>query len=395
MDACLSEYWWLLHYSRRVYCPACHRGYSLPWWSCFPRKRTATTHAYGASEWERIPLVEQVARTYSFSKLFDLLQLTMIRIIKILSPISQTSPEMQHQPINSSGEELESTSSSSLTLSPQQPPSVRLDSSYKLFRIESNGVTGDNHAIRIQLPASHTQPKTSDDHELYHKKPPNKVCISSRPINESPQARTSEKLDSKFQIKPTPASWPSVNMNCICSLCFKTFGSSSSVSRHLRSVHGLVDLAGTKQVYCLLCKTFQDDTQHHLRHLIRAHEMETRAMIAKTSSVNLKVSPSIGALKLNLDCVKMSFKNIGGNTIPNDISKTWICLFFRSGILDQKWITTSRELQVLSMLQSWICTRHLLQMFICSHPKSCTLSKFWIHSRQWRRFTNVPLHCFC
>lgn len=59
----------------------------------------------------------------------------------------------------------------------------------------------------------------------------------------------------------------------VCPLCdnTKSFCSSSSVTRHLRSVHKLNDLLGTRNCYCLLCARFMEDNGEFFAHLKKDH----------------------------------------------------------------------------------------------------------------------------
>ena len=61
----------------------------------------------------------------------------------------------------------------------------------------------------------------------------------------------------------------------ICPLCdnAKSFCSSSSVTRHLRSVHKLNDLLGTRNCYCLLCSRFLEDLGEFFGHLKSDHQL--------------------------------------------------------------------------------------------------------------------------
>lgn len=61
----------------------------------------------------------------------------------------------------------------------------------------------------------------------------------------------------------------------VCPLCdnAKSFCSSSSVTRHLRSVHKLNDLLGTRNCYCLLCARFIEDLPEFFSHLKSDHQL--------------------------------------------------------------------------------------------------------------------------
>nr|XP_027196154.1 putative uncharacterized protein DDB_G0292292 [Dermatophagoides pteronyssinus] len=62
----------------------------------------------------------------------------------------------------------------------------------------------------------------------------------------------------------------------ICPLCENTrsFCSSSSVTRHIRSVHKLTDLTEAKYCYCLFCQQFQEDIHSYYRHLEHGHQFD-------------------------------------------------------------------------------------------------------------------------
>ena len=62
----------------------------------------------------------------------------------------------------------------------------------------------------------------------------------------------------------------------LCPLCDNTrsFCSSSSVTRHIRSVHKFSDLMDAKYCYCLLCQQFQEDVHSYFRHLELVHQFD-------------------------------------------------------------------------------------------------------------------------
>lgn len=60
----------------------------------------------------------------------------------------------------------------------------------------------------------------------------------------------------------------------LCPICDnpRPFCSSSSVTRHLRSVHKLTDLMESKYCYCLICHAFEEDINAYYQHLQKFHE---------------------------------------------------------------------------------------------------------------------------
>ena len=70
-----------------------------------------------------------------------------------------------------------------------------------------------------------------------------------------------------------------------CPLCdnSRSFCSSSSVTRHLRSVHKLTDLTESKGCYCLLCNEFFEDLNIYFNDLQQKHQL----VIQKHSEVAL------------------------------------------------------------------------------------------------------------
>lgn len=96
--------------------------------------------------------------------------------------------------------------------------------------------------------------------------------------NHNVQQLSKQTSSSKFKT-PTEAYLSGIDndeitRHTLCPICDnpRPFCSSSSVTRHLRSVHKLTDLMESKYCYCLICHAFEEDINAYYQHLQKIHE---------------------------------------------------------------------------------------------------------------------------